>query len=252
MLSVMYRYPIALFVILCFSTASNADTLAICAKAEGPPKHYVDASGTPRGYAIDIAAEALRRAGYEPQIRSFPWKRAQNKALEGACVITAFSKTETRLRDYLYTNPMYVDRVLLWQSAKKPFTFDGFDDLTGKQIGIALGSQYSGEFERVRPRLHLHEDTRRSTHLRMLIAGRLDGAIFPGDVAAVRYLAEGQGTDISDLVYSETPISIDPNHIGVPKRLRGFDPSTVVEDLNAALASMDSDGTITRFLDRYR
>jgi len=248
----MFRCLLGLLAIVCITTAADADTLSICAKAEGPPKHYVDKAGVPRGYAIDIAAEALRRAGYEPKIENYPWKRAQKRALDGGCVITAFSKTEARLRDYFYTNPMYVDRVLLWQSKNDPFKFDEFADLVGRQIGISRGSQYSGEFEKMRPRLNLHEDTLRSRHLRMLIAGRLDGAIFPGDVAAVRYLAEEQGADMSALVYSETPVSNDPNHIGVPRSLKGFEPPTVVEKLNAALASMNADGTIDRILDRYR
>jgi len=248
----MYRFLIVVLSVVCLTKASNAETLTICAKAEGPPKHYADSFGVPRGYAIEIAWEALRRAGYVPRVKNYPWKRAQQRALDGECVITAFSKTETRLRDYLYTNPMYVDRVLLWQSKNRPFRFGGFDDLIGKHIGISRGSQYSGGFERIRSRLRLHEATIRSIHLRMLVAGRLDGVIFPGDVAAVRYLANQEGSDITSLFYAEMPISVDPNHIGVPKILQGFEPSKVVEDLNRALATMKSDGTIDGILDQYR
>jgi len=239
-------------VILVISTQVSAQGLTICAKVEGHPKHYLDSSGRPQGYAIEIAAEAVRRAGYTPQVVNVPWKRAQQMALIGRCVITAFSVTEKRKANYLFSIPMYIDRVLLWQSVDRKFSFTQFEDLIGKLIGIPVASHYSGEFDRIRPRLRLYEDMDRQASLMMLLRGRLDAAIFPGDVATVKYIAHKQGLDFSKLTPARKPISLDPNHIGVPKELIGFSSETVLKKLNASLAAMKADGRIKSILDRYQ
>ena len=229
-----------------------AKDLAICAKAKGHPKHYLDEAGQPKGYAVDIAAEAVRRAGYDPKVYNVPWKRAQRMALDGKCVITAFSVTEPRKKHYLFSDAMFIDPVLLWQSVHRRFRFQRFEDLVGMHIGIPAASHYSGDFERVRPKIKLYEDMDKQASLKMLIKGRLDGAIFPGGAATVKYLANQQGLDISKVTASEKPISEDPNHIGVPKSLAGFSPETVLDQLNDSLAGMKADGTIEALLDRYR
>ncbi|CCQ73712.1 ABC transporter substrate-binding protein [Magnetospira sp. QH-2] len=226
--------------------------LAICARAQGHPKHYVDSSGNPKGYAIEVAAEAVRRAGYRSRILNFPWKRAQKTALDGLCIITAFSVTEERKAKYLFSDSMFIDRVLLWQAAARPFPFFRFEDLIGKHIGIPTASYYAGEFDRVRPQLNLFEDSEKQVSLKMLIKGRLDAAIIPGDIAAAKFLARLQGVDFAQLKPSDTPISLDPNHIGVPKNLIGFEAAGLTEKLNAALAAMAADGTTRAILSRYQ
>ena len=123
-------------------TQVTAKDLSICAKVKGHPKHYVDSSGRPKGYAVEIAAEVVRRAGYTPHIVNVPWRRAQRLALDGLCVITAFSFTDERKRKYFFSHPMFVDRVLLWQSVDRTFPFTRFQDLIGKHIGIPSASHY--------------------------------------------------------------------------------------------------------------
>ena len=252
----MNNYRLAhLFILLVglmYSTSTAAIELAICAKAKGQPKHYLDSSGKPKGYAVEIAAEAVHRSGYKPNVKNVPWKRAQKLALAGHCLITAFSVTEERKVKYLFSDSMFVDRVLLWQSVERTFPFRRFEDLIGKLIGIPVASHYSGAFNRIRPKLRLYEDMDNQLSLNLLIKGRLDAAIFPGDIATVKYIARKQGLDFSKIEPSKKPISLDPNHIGIPRKLIAFSPKTILKQLNTALALMKSDGTIATILNHYR
>jgi ABC-type amino acid transport substrate-binding protein len=246
------RSFIAFLLALICATDVFATELTVCAKAKGHPKHYVDKHGVPKGYAIDIAAEAIRRSGFDVQIWNYPWERAQRSARDGRCVITAFSMTEERKAHYYFSAPMFIDRVLLWQLKDKPFTFVQYSDLIGKRIGIPFASHYSGGFEEIRQQLDLFEDTDRRVSFTMLLDGRLDGVVYPGDIAAVKHLAIEQGFDFSELTLSQKPIALDPNHIGVPKNLVGFPAVDVMKKLNAALTSMKADGTVENMLERYR
>jgi len=228
-----------------------ANELKIFAKIEGPPKHYIDTEGMASGYAVEIAVEAVSRAGYHPQVHNLPWNRAQQQAKSGLGVITAFSITEERKKHYLFTDPMYVDRILLWKSKENDFPFKTFDDLVGKTIGIARGSRYSGEFEDYRAKLDLYQDSHHSNRLRMLSVGNIDAAIFSGDQASVRYLANRDRIDFSKFSYSETPIAIDPNHIGIPLTLKGLNPNEILKKLNSAISEMKEDGTIKKIISKY-
>ncbi|CCQ72190.1 ABC transporter substrate-binding protein [Magnetospira sp. QH-2] len=229
-----------------------AAELVIYAKAEGPPKHYLDDEGQPKGYAIDIAVDAVQRAGYTPIVINLPWKRAQTESGQGGGVITAFSVTDERRETFLFTQPMYIDHVLLWQPREHPFAFEAFDDLVGKVIGIPRGSRYSGDFETIRSKLDLYEDSHHSNRLMMLKLGRLDAAIFSGDRASFKYHAAQAGLDPAEFTPAEKVISHDTNHIGVPLALKGFDPKEVRARLEIAISDMKADGTIEKILNLYR
>ena len=246
------RTGLILIAVILFSTNVVADELAICARIKVQPKHYLGEDGKPGGYALEIAQEAVERSGYSAVIKNYPWMRAQETSVKGGCIITAFSKTTEREKHYLYSVPMFEDRVLLWQAKDRAFEFNELEDLIGKKIAIRAGSQYSGEFEHVRSKLNLVELKFVNQGLKMLINGRLDGAIFPGDSATVKYIADTQGLDFNKLQAAQKPISLDPNHLGVPKALIGHDPQDVVVKLSQALKDMAHDGTTQRILNKYR
>ena len=248
----MFRLVLAILLALVCSATAFAAELTIFAKVAGQPKHYLDENGKPSGYAVEIAVEAVRRAGYDPAVRNVPWSRAVKRAEAGKGLITAFSHTKARGEKFLFTEALFVDRVLLWYLADRPVKFDRYEDLLGKHIGLTRGSRYSGEFDRVRGSLTLYEDSSRVNRLRLLDAARLDAAIFSGDVAGFAYVVNRDGHQMSRFAHAEKPLSIDPNHLGVPRNLAGFSAEQVRENLNEAIRGMKADGTIERILAKYR
>ncbi len=235
-----------------FSMAQAVDSLTICARSDGPPKHFIDSSGKVSGYAAEIAMAVASDAGFAVELKSNPWKRAQEEARKGNCIITGFSRTQQRQAEFLFTDALYIDRILLWQRIEDARSFDSYADLVGLKIGIAKGSRYSGEFEANRQNLSLVEALNSSKVLQLLQGGRIDAAIISGDRASVRYLSQRDGIAVSDLQPAERSVSLDPNHLGVPLSLKSADAEIVLDRLNRSVVSLKASGTLEQILGRYR
>ena len=240
---------------LCFCLGSfsayGKPALVIFVSSDGAPKHYSDLHGNVKGYAVDIAKRVVERAGFTPEVRALPWKRAQSEAAQGKGIITGFSKTPERESHFWFSGPLYDDRVLLVMTRQNAFAFESFDDLYTKRIGIPRGSYYSGPFDQVRDQLLLEEDSSHLQRLKRLLAGRIDAAIFSGDVYTIDYNASQLGVDRSKLIIAEKAISYDPNYLGVPKVLQQHDGRTVHQRLSAAIEAMHVDGSIRLILEGW-
>ncbi|WP_421901854.1 substrate-binding periplasmic protein [Maridesulfovibrio sp.] len=72
---------LVLFALLIFPPAISAKSL-ILVTLDTPPQTYLE-NGKPTGFLVEIVAEAVKRAGYIPDIRIVPWKRAMAMAEKG-------------------------------------------------------------------------------------------------------------------------------------------------------------------------
>lgn len=212
------------------------------------PKMYVK-DGTVLGFISEIAIEAVKRAGYNPIVRTSPWMRAYNAAKEAAGIIPSLSYTEERSKIFLFSKPMYEDRVLLVTLAERNLAFNGLKDLAGLTIGNMRGGLYGPEFEAAIPTFKMEEDNSADGRLRKLLAKRIDGAIMGGGLAAVRYNTELIGADMKALTIHPTPLTVDKNHFGVAKAIPNA--ADVVGRLDKALESMWADGSIRQIVARY-
>lgn len=230
---------------------ATAQNITVFSKDNGAPKHFQSSDGRATGYAVELTAEALRRAGYAPEFKAQPWKRAQINAMSGAGLITGFSRTPEREKTFFFTEPLYLDQVVLVFNKNAPFEFNEPRDLASKKIGIGRGSNYAGEFATYRNLLSLEEDDGHRQRLLKLSSGRLDAAIFPGGIYLVKYNARRVDIDPDIFIASERLIAADPNHIGIPRTLEGIDPAALLEALNTAIAQMKKDGTSDMILQAY-
>ena len=242
---------VVLWLCLAAFSAHGKPVLVIYANSDGAPKHYADQSGSARGYAVDIAKRVVERAGFTPEVRALPWKRAQSEAALGKGIITGFSKTTARERHFWFSGPLYQDRVLLVMTRENAFSFESFGDLHTKKIGIPRGSYYSGPFDQVRDQMILEEDTSHLQRLKRLLAGRIDAAIFSGGVYTIDHTARQLGVDRRDLIISENVISYDPNYLGVPKALQLHDARALDQKLGAVIDTMRAEGSIRLILKRW-
>lgn len=235
---------------LCLAgTATAAQTpLRVLTSAQTAPKTYLD-HDRPVGYLVEITAEALRRAGYIPDIEALPWARAVAGAVAGEGLIAGFSRTVERDRLFDYSDVVYEDRVVLVTRRGADFPFAGLADLAGRSIGIQRASSYGPELEAVLDQFNVVRDNGHCERLKMLDAGRIDGAIVSGGVPAVLFNAAAAGLDPHDLVIHPVPIAIDPNYIAIAKSRA--DGREIIGRINRALAGMASDGTTRRLIAPY-
>ena len=238
--------------ILWFSTSSTyGKELIVFSKANGAPKHFVSKNDAASGYAVEIAKEAIKRAGHTPILKPRPWKRALIESQMGAGLITGFSKTLEREKSYLFTAPLYKDHVILVFNREHVFSFNEMEDLLSKTIGLGRGSNYSGEFSKYRHLLTFEEDDGHIQRLSKLALGRLDAGIFPGNIYTVIYNAKIAGLKPDMFVAAKKVISTDPNYIGIPLALKNIDILKLKESLNLAINQMISDGTVKAILKKY-
>ena len=123
------------------------------------PFFYIDENGTCAGIDAEIAAEACRRAGYQPDFIEIPWsdrdKNLQNGTVD--CLWSAFIKNG-REDDYLWTDPYLQSDLRAIVDAKSPDQdLDGLN--SGPGMAVRAGSKIEEFlFSRAegRPALHIY------------------------------------------------------------------------------------------------
>ena len=235
---------------LCLAgTAAQADTsLRVFTSSQTAPKTYVD-HDSPAGYLVEITVEALHRAGYVAEIEALPWARAVAEAEAGGGLITGFSRTVERDTLFDYSDVVYEDRIVLVTRRDADFPFNSLSDLDGRTIGLQRGGSYGPALEAVLGQFHAVRDNGHCERLKMLDAGRIDGAIVSGVVAAVLFNAAVAGLDPRELVIHATPVAIDPNYIAIARSRA--DGAEIIGRVNRALAAMAHDGTTRRIIAAY-
>ncbi|HEV2675896.1 MAG TPA: transporter substrate-binding domain-containing protein [Aliidongia sp.] len=244
-----------LALIACFLGAGSAGAMAgdlphlrLFTSSQTPPKTYLD-QGKATGYLVEISVEAMRLAGYEPEVEAIPWARAVAAAEAGEGVITAFSHTPDRDRLFEYSDVVFEDRVVLVTRRGADFPFESLKDLAGRTIGIQRGSSYGPSLEAALDTFNAVRDSGHVERLKMLVAGRIEGAIVSGGTPAVMFNASAAGIELRNLVIHSTPIAIDPNYMAIAKSRP--DGAEVLGRINRAVEQMNRDGIIRKIIAAY-
>jgi polar amino acid transport system substrate-binding protein len=212
-----------------------------------PPKCWSE-NGKPRGYAIDAAAEALRRAGFTVDVKLEPWIRAIEDTKAGRGFITHFSKTPERERLFDFSHPLVYDRIVVVVRKGSEFPFAGMPDLAGKTVGVLRGVAYGGGWTAALPSFTQEEDTDAAARLGKLTRGRLDAAVLSSGAAGLKIASEQAGLDPAQFSILPVPILDDPNYLALAK---SGDSAAVIAHLDAVIDQMHEDGTIARIMAGY-
>ena len=216
---------------------------------ESPPKMFLKDDGRPDGYFTEIAYEVGRRAGYNIHIVGVPWARAMKMAELGDGVICGVSSLPERKKIFKFSTPVVVDRVLIVTMKNKKLTASSLADLKGLVVGVNRGSKYGSKFASELQLVHVDEDNNGLSRLRKLALGRIDAAIMPGGIAAVRLNAKTANIEFNDLTIQKTPITLDPNYFAIARSRP--DANEIIDRLNNALSLMSADGSLNQILDSW-
>lgn len=236
-----------LFFALCLANASGAGERLLLVNTPYPP--FVNPAGDPQGEGIDIeiAREALARAGYEVEVRLVPWKRALFMLERGeADVTTTISKNGDRDRFLAWTNGYRTSvRYHFYTRSDASFTVQKLEDLDGHVLGLTTGFFYPSKLTE-RNQQTVRTGGSLSATVQMLHAGRTEVIIVNGLAGAweIQRLKLAQELRLQPFTYS----SDSPTYMAF-SRARGR--TKALEDLNAALAAMAKDGTIAKIEKKY-
>lgn len=196
---------------------------AIGAQA-GPPavSVNVDEANPPFMYARDGQAAgvypALLRAAFDHlkvplALEAMPWKRALGEIDQGRSGVGGLYKTTERLQKYDYSEPLFVEKLVVYFHVKSPVSFTQLGDLDGKRVGVIRGWSYGDDFDRARKagRFLVEEVGSDDQNFRKLDAMRIDVAIAineSGSTLLERY---------RNLAAAPTPLSQNPTFLAFAK-----------------------------------
>ncbi|MBY0574438.1 MAG: transporter substrate-binding domain-containing protein [Undibacterium sp.] len=120
-------------------------------------------------------------AGVKFDYVQLPWRRAQRATLAGNGIIYGFSKSNIRLTEYRFSEPLIIDNVWAISLGEPTTKIRSLEDLRGKKIAIGHGYSYGIEFERTRDKVFsVQEDTASvPARFEMLVSKRCDFLLWP-------------------------------------------------------------------------
>lgn len=214
-----------------------------------PLKSYIDNRGQPAGFAIDLAQEVARRAGFVPQLDLMPWTRALVEGRRGTGVIAAIFRTPEREPDFLFTTPLFQDEVVVVVPRGMGFAVRSPADLAGKRVAGQNGAHYGGAFSSALPMMKLEADNDPAQRLRKIAYRHLDCALFNPGRAAVLHTARQAGISTDEFDILPTPLTFIDSHLAV-SRTRP-DAVALITALDHAIRSVRADGTVDALMRRY-
>ncbi len=231
---------------------------AACVKSvrtpDTEPYGIQDATGGLHGLHVDLIREALRRMQCEARFVDMPWARALIELQAGRLdLLPGAADTKERRVFALFSRPTNSARSVVFfrRDGRRKYRINKLADIIGTDLRLAVrrGAVYSDEYAALLKQTAFAErlsfvPSAKSSML-MMSAGRVD-AMVTDELTGLRMI-EQLGLQHT-IQRSDWAISNDADLVAISKATN--DPA-FVQQFNAALGSMMTDGTYKRVLERY-
>ncbi|MFN8850823.1 MAG: substrate-binding periplasmic protein [Inhella sp.] len=208
-----------------------------------PPDHPLG-----EGMDVELAREALRRAGYGMRVELVPWRRVLLLLRHGqGDFTTTISRREDR-SDYLHWSPAYRlgANYRLYGRSGAPLEIHALSDLAGRRIGVIEGFHYPPVLLR-QPGSVMVPGRDIGSLVAMLMAERTDVMLVTAIAGAWEIRQRGLDARVQRQPYEYT--SDSPNYLAFAKARVD---AKVVQQVGRALVQLQRDGTQARIEARYR
>jgi polar amino acid transport system substrate-binding protein len=226
------------------STDLGGRTITVAVENAYPPFNYIDeATNQPAGWDYEAVAEICKRANCVPDFKEAAWDGIFPAMQAGEYDMLADGVTYTEERDQIvdFSTPyVTIGQVLLMRAGEEGIAVDAAkaDDsfLVGTQLGTTNEIVAKENFPEAR--VKSFEDFPGSVSA--LIAGDIDGVVID-TVSAVGFIGANPGK-----------LAIGPTLTSDEQLAFVFPPgSDLIGPVNAALASMEADGTLKALNDKW-
>jgi polar amino acid transport system substrate-binding protein len=138
-----------------------------------------------RGLYPEIIREAFALAGLTAEVNGYPWKRALSLGRSGKAFVGGIYQNLERLKIFEYSDPLYLETLVVCVKKGQAFDFNGVVDLKGKRVGINRGWSYGEVIDSARRAglFQVEEATGDQANLKKLILGRLVDRFIRGSAA---------------------------------------------------------------------
>ncbi|GGF31185.1 ABC transporter substrate-binding protein [Aliidongia dinghuensis] len=222
---------------------ARADMVTIAACENYAP--YSDASLPGDGFANDLTARIMSRAGYDVSVTIMPWVRALQGTETGTFdILPSAWYTEARGRTLLFSQPIALSRLVFVKPVSSPFEFHSLDDLRGLTVGTVSGYAYTPDFL-TSPLFQRTAVADIVLNLRMVAARRIDLTL--DDELTLRFIIHSRAPELAPLLsLTRGVLSEQPLYVAF-SRTRP-DAERLVAAFDAGLARMQADGDYQRLL----
>jgi polar amino acid transport system substrate-binding protein len=208
------------------------------------PPYMFGTTKQARGLYPSLIHAIFTRIGRDVEVRAYPWKKALAMGEEKNVAVGGIYKNDARMSLYDYSDPLFVERLMVYVKTGKRFPFTQFSDLQGKIIGLNRGWSYGEEFDAARGNYHLTvaEGNSNVENFRKLVAGRID-CLIADQVAASQIIQQQQLEEqVEQLNHAA---AANAAYIVFAKPLK---QQSVLEQFNRALAEMKRDGSYGKII----
>jgi polar amino acid transport system substrate-binding protein len=226
------------------SRASPApDSWQIACDDDFAPYNWME-NGKLVGLDAELVGHLVRRTGAEPLFLPSSWNRVRI-ALDKGQVDAAFQfiPLPERFEKYHMVGPYRVGDTVFACRKGKAVAFNTLDDLAGWRIGAVQGFTYGGGFEQSTTLTVERAAANNRQLVRMLAAERVDFILI--DRLTLLYNARTEGL-IERFDILPTPLTKVQRYVALP-----LDRAGKAEQLNAALAEAEADGSMQAIRNRW-
>jgi len=149
-----------------------------------PPYHELDDEGAPAGFAVETLDAVAERAGRTVDYRLFDDFASMNQALRDGDIdlIPTMGILDERRDDFDFSQPLETFEIVLFVR-RETSNVSSLDDLTGRRVGV-ITTNVGERIVRDEDVQAIHYDDLR-TAIYELLAGRIDGLIYPRSIVEV-------------------------------------------------------------------
>ncbi|MDG0817822.1 substrate-binding periplasmic protein [Bdellovibrio svalbardensis] len=226
---------------LFFSQLAFAKIKVRITTGEWPP--YISNSLDNKGLLAQITTEAFAQKDVAVQLGFFPWARTNELSKSGEWDGTiAYARLKEREKYYLFSDPIYVGRYVLFYLKTHPFNWTQYSDL--KNIPMASTRGFGGMGDRF---IQAEKDglikverlTSDIQSFNMLRTGRVQAV--PSDLEVGYVLLQKiYGKDVQLFAHHPLAIQVSEYHLVISKKVK--DPQNLIDTFNDGLKKLRHSG----------
>jgi polar amino acid transport system substrate-binding protein len=216
------------------------------AATEYPPYYGKDLENG--GFLTEIVVEALKRAGYDAEIKFLPWTRAfeGTKAGKHDGLYSVWYRKE-REEWCVYSDPIPpANETGFYKRKDKDISFKTIEDLKPYTIGVGRGYGLPPGFEEASLKISRVKDDEVS--LRKLHKGRVDLVLT--DRILAKFIIDTKIPEaVTDLEWMDPPVQVEIQHLVFSKKAGDYAARLVA--FNRGLAEIKADGTLKAIMAKH-
>ncbi|WP_169719625.1 substrate-binding periplasmic protein [Psychromonas aquimarina] len=240
------------FLLLLMLLAVTADAKAFIKVASGEWPPFSGKNLKHGGFCGHVTTEAFKLAGYQTQIKYYPWKRALSvTANADSDVSLCWIKSAEREKSFIFSAPMMTQKKVFFYKNDLVFDWSSIADLKGYSIGIVNGYSYGQVFDQAIKDKTLYTETVTSDHqnVKKLMLDRVD-LIMVEMVVGYTILNESFAPSKAQMITNHpNPIYESDYHLMISRKLAQSERQRIQADFNKGLKMLKDSGRYQEMFD---